>query len=187
MKTAAILLADGFEEVEAITPIDFLRRAGIDVTIIGVTGGDGTDGDVTGGHGIQVRTDVPVTRADELKLDAVIIPGGMPGAENIAASEEAKRLILRVFTEGGLVAAICAAPAVVLDPLGVLKDKQATCYPGFETRFKHARYSRERIVRDGTVISSCGPGCAADFSLAIIEYLIDKDTANEVRWRTLND
>jgi len=187
MKTAAILLADGFEEVEAITPIDFLRRAGIDVTIIGVTGGDDIGGEVTGGHGIQVGTDAPVTRTDELKLDAIIVPGGMPGAENIAASEEAKRLILRIFTEGGLVAAICAAPAVVLDPLGVLKDKQATCYPGFETRFKHARYSRERVVRDGTVISSCGPGCAAEFSLAIIQYLIDKDAANEVRWRTLND
>lgn len=182
MKKAAVLLADGFEEVEAITPIDFLRRAGIEVTVAGVTGME-----IRGGHGVIVSADIPVNQVSEGDLDVVIIPGGMPGAENVAASREARSLIEEVFAAGKLIAAICAAPAVVLDPLGILKGKKATCYPGFEERFRDAKYLNERVVRDGNVISSCGPGCAAEFSFGIIEYLLGTGTAEEVKRRTLND
>jgi len=182
MKKAALLLADGFEEVEAITPIDFLRRAGIEVSVVGVTGAE-----VRGGHGITVGADITVDQVASDELDAVIIPGGMPGAENVAASREAQNLILEVFAAGKLTAAICAAPAVVLDPLGILKGKKANCYPGFEKRFKDAVYLPDRVVQDGNVISSCGPGCAAEFSFAIIEYLLGKEPAEEVKRRTLND
>ncbi len=182
MQTAAVLLAEGFEEVEALTPVDFLRRVGIDVVVAGVTGME-----IRGGHGISVKADIPVDQVAARELDAVIIPGGMPGAENIAASREALGLIEAVFAAGKLTAAICAAPAVVLDPLGILKGKKATCYPGFEARFKDALYLSDRVVRDGNVISSCGPGCAAEFSFAIIEYLLGTGPAEEVKRRTLND
>jgi 4-methyl-5(b-hydroxyethyl)-thiazole monophosphate biosynthesis len=182
MKKAAVLLADGFEEVEAITPIDYLRRAGIEVTVAGVTGME-----IRGGHGIIVGADIPVDQVVSGDLDAVIIPGGMPGAENVAASRGARSLIEEVFASGKLTAAICAAPAVVLDPLGILKGRKATCYPGFEARFTDAAYLPDRIVKDGNVISSCGPGCAADFSFAIIEYLMGQWPADEVKKRTLND
>ena len=171
----------GFEEVEAVTPMDYLRRAGIEVILAGVSGEY-----ITGAHGITLKTDLDVAGTEDLELNAVVLPGGMPGAENIAASGDALRLILRVFHAGGLIAAICAAPAVVLDPLGVLKNKQATCYPGFEKRFMDAAYVQDRVVLDGNVITSCGPGCAADFSFAIIDYLAGGKQADEVRQRTLH-
>jgi len=181
MKKAFILLAEGFEEVEAITPIDFLRRAGIDVTIAGI------DGEIiTGSHGIRVKAD---SRVDELSpedFDAAVIPGGMPGAENVFASEPARALITGINDQGGLIAAICAAPAVVLDPLGILKNRKASCYPGFEKRFKDARYVDERVVLDGRILTSCGPGCAADFSFEIIRYLLDSGTAETIRQKTLH-
>ena len=114
MKRAVVLLADGFEEVEAITQIDFLRRAGIEVVVAGVTGRD-----VVGGHDVRVNTDITV---DEFSgsFDAMVIPGGATGAANIAADEDAMRLIRRAFDEGRLVAAICASPGVVLGANGLL-------------------------------------------------------------------
>ena len=183
MKKAVLLLADGFEEVEAVTPIDFLRRAGIELHVLGVGGRR-----LTGGHGIQIAADASVDEfGKEFRedADAVLIPGGMPGAANVAASADARNLIMRAHADGKLIAAICAAPAVVLYPLGILDGKAATCYPGFEKEWTKARFSEERVVRDGAVITSRGPGTAAEFAEAVIEYLLDSDAAADIHRRTL--
>jgi len=180
MKKAAVLFAQGFEEVEALTPVDFLRRAGVDVTVTGVG-----DLRIIGGHSVSIEMDATIEQLASRDFDAVVIPGGMPGAENIAASAAARTFIKGIYEKGGLVAAICAAPAVVLDPMGILKNRKATCYPGFESRFKDAGFTEERVVLDGTVLTSRGPGSAAEFSLAVIRYLVGDKAAEDLRKGTL--
>ena len=180
MKRVAVLFAEGFEEVEGLTQVDFLRRAGVEITMVGVTGEM-----VKGGHNITIKTDTTVDQIDPATFDGVVLPGGMPGAENLGSSVHAQDLIRSIFQSGGLVAAICAAPAVVLEPLGILKGKKATCFPGFEGRFKQASFSEERVVQDGTVITSRGPGTAAEFAVALIAYLVDSETAEKVKNKTL--
>lgn len=179
MKKAVVLLADGFEEVEAITPIDFLRRAEIDVTVAGVTGRD-----VVGAHDIRVNTDITV---DELigSFDAVVIPGGKRGAENIASNADAIALIRRQLDAGRLVAAICASPGVVLGGHDLIGDRAYTCYPGFEERVSGGRFSEERVVSDGNLITSRGPGTAAEFAFEVIRALGDPAAADRVHRLTL--
>jgi 4-methyl-5(b-hydroxyethyl)-thiazole monophosphate biosynthesis len=179
MKRVAVLLADGFEEVEGLTQVDFLRRAGIEVTVAGVTGSR-----VTGGHDIRIDTDTPVEQLNG-EFDGVVIPGGMPGAENVAASSAANDFIRRVFEQGGLVGAICAAPAVVLEPLGILKGRKATCFPGFEQRFKEAEFVTDRVVEQGNIITSRGPATAGEFAVALVRYLAGDEAADELWKRTL--
>jgi len=180
-----LLLAEGFEEVEAITPADFLRRAGVDLRLVGVT-----DRVVAGSHGIRVTADATLAElgaeADQ-GIEGVIVPGGMPGAANIAASEDALSLVRRLFTAGKLVAAICAAPAVVLTAAGVVKDRKVTCFPGFEERFEGtgARFVPERVVEDGNLITSRGAGTAAEFAVRLIERIVGRDEALEIHRRTL--
>jgi len=182
LKKIAVLLAEGFEEVEAVTPIDFLRRAEIDVVTAGISGKS-----LTGGHAIVINADVHIGDISESadEFDGVIIPGGMPGAQNIVDSKEASEFIKTMMESGKLVAAICAAPAVVLTPLGVIKGKKATCYPGFEEKFTNATFEPGRVVVDGNVITSRSPGTAAEFAVAIIRYLIGDDAADYVHKRTL--
>ena len=174
MKKVAVLLAEGFEEIEAVTPIDLLLRAGIQVITAGV--GKRT---VKGAHGIVVEADVLV---EELKddLDGVVIPGGMPGAENLAASPTVGKVVTRISREGGMVAAICASPGVVLGPLGILRGKNAVCYPGFEEKMTGALSSKDTTVADGPVITSKGPGTAFEFSLSIIRFLLGRETADNI-------
>lgn len=182
MKKALVLLADGFEEVEGITQIDFLRRAGIEVVTAGVTGTE-----VKGGHGIGVEADILLEKVNG-DFDAVVIPGGKGGADNIAASREAVALIKEYFGAGKLVAAICASPGVVLGPNGILEGKRATCYPGFEDRFPDsAEHVEDRVVVDGTLITSKGPGTAARFAVEIIRYLLDDETAQKIAETTLQN
>ncbi|PIU39866.1 MAG: DJ-1 family protein, partial [Candidatus Omnitrophica bacterium CG07_land_8_20_14_0_80_50_8] len=125
-KTALIVLADGFEEIEAVTPIDVLRRAGIEVIVAGVG-----KREVTGAHDITVETDLMLEQYQGIP-DAVVLPGGMPGAANLNQSEALKDLLQKMKRAGKIIAAICASPAVVLAPNGILEGKKATCYPGFE-------------------------------------------------------
>jgi protein deglycase len=180
MKTACVLLADGFEEVEALTPVDYLRRAGIEVTVLGVTGSS-----VTGAHGVVVVADATLpTKA--IIFDAVVVPGGMPGASNIAGSSAARELILRHFHEGRLVAAICAAPAVVLHTAcGILRGRRFTGYPGTESQAPDGLFTPGRVVRDGNLITSRGPGCAGEFALAIVGELAGAQTASRIAQATL--
>ncbi|MDR1932944.1 MAG: DJ-1/PfpI family protein [Spirochaetales bacterium] len=179
MKRIAVLLAEGFEEVEAVTPVDFLRRAGVEVIMAGVTGKT-----VTGAHGVALTADVLLKDAPA-NLDGLVIPGGMPGAANIAKSAAAVELVRALFAEEKLVAAICAAPGVVLGPGGFLKGKKFTCYPGYEKDVSGASFSEDRVVADGNLITSRGPGTAAEFALAIIAYLAGKDAAAKVHAATL--
>jgi len=179
MKRVVVLLADGFEEVEAVTPIDFLTRAGCDVTIAGVTGEM-----VTGAHGVTVKSDVTVSDCTR-DFDAVVVPGGMPGASNIAESADAVALIREVYESGAILGAICAAPAVVLAPTGILDGKEATCYPGFESGFKTTKFSENRVVIDGRIVTSRGPGTAAEFAVTLAGMLAGPKAADELRTSTL--
>jgi len=175
----ALLLAPGFEEVEAVTPADFLRRAGVEVRLVGIGGRD-----IEGSHGIRVQADLTIEELRE-EPEAVIVPGGMPGAANIAASPAAVALIRRLHEKKKLVAAICAAPAVVLAPAGVLAGKRATCFPGLEDQLAGARFTQNRVVVDGNVVTSRGPGTSAEFAVKLIELLVGRDKALEIHRRTL--
>jgi protein deglycase len=180
MKRVLILLANGFEEVEAVTPIDFLRRAELDVTVAGVGSLE-----ITGSRGLKVMCDSLVADLDAGTYDAIVLPGGMPGASNIAANADAGKIITTMMKESRLVGAICAAPAVVLEPLGLLKGKRATCYPGFETRFTDVLFSEDRVVVDGNLVTSRGPGTAAEFALMLVSKLAGEDKAAEIKKGTL--
>jgi len=184
-KNAVVLLAEGFEEVEAVTPIDYLRRAGITVTIAAV--GNAAAGgalSVKGARGITVNADVTLKNLLQqhkaASYDAVIIPGGMPGATNIAASKEAGALITEMATAGKLVCAICAAPAVVLAPLGILSGKKFTCYPGMEEKVQGGTWTDERVAIDGTIITSRSAGTAGVFAVAIIGQLVGKAEGDKI-------
>jgi len=179
-RRALVILADGFEEIEAVTPIDILRRAGIEVVVAGL---DKTA--VTGARGITVQADILLTEFTG-RPDAVILPGGMPGATNLAASSAVKALLAEAEDGGGIIAAICAAPAVVLAPMGLLKGKQATCYPGMEEDFPDgAGYTGQGVTIDGRIITASGVGTAMEFSLALVEALAGRDIADEVAAKAL--
>lgn len=182
MKTVGVFFANGFEEVEGITPVDFLRRAEVEVITLGIGGTE-----IEGGHGVVIKTDKSVEEGRSIQFDGVVIPGGMPGAENVASSEAVKSIITRCFEEGGIIGAICAAPAVVLAPLGVLDGKRATCYPGFEKTFhgKSIEFTEERVVKDGNVITSRGPGSAAEFAVALIREFQGEASAQSIHDKTL--
>ena len=180
----AILLADGFEEVEAVTPADFLRRAGLNVLLVGVSRERTADARVVGGHGIALAPDLAI---EELKdeLDAVVLPGGSRGAENLAESSRVLDLIRSMHARGRIVAAICAAPAVVLTRAGILAGRRVTCYPGFEQSFTGCTFSEERVVVDGHIVTSRSPGTAAEFSLKLVELLAGEEKARSISDATL--
>jgi 4-methyl-5(b-hydroxyethyl)-thiazole monophosphate biosynthesis len=186
-KKALFLLAEGFEEVEAVSPLDYLRRAGIEVLAAAVTG----EKTVRGAHGIGVEAECMLEDlAKEGRLeaglwDAVLMPGGSLGAANIAASKTAGAFIRDMAAGGRLVSAICASPAVVLAPLGLLAGKRFTCYPGAEASVSGARWSDERVVLDGNILTSRGPGTAAEWALKNIELLDGAAKAAEVAKATL--
>ena len=173
-KTALIVLADGFEEIEAVTPIDILRRAGVEVMIAGLE-----KKQVKGSRGVEVSADILLADYKDTP-DAVVLPGG-PGAEKLARSVAVRKLILRAQKADKLIAAICAAPALVLAESGVLEGKKATCYPGYEDRFgKGTVFVSDRVVTDGQVITSRGPGTAMEFSLAIVGQLVSDEKSDQV-------
>ena len=177
MAKVLVCLADGFEEIEAIVPIDLMRRAGIEVVIAGV--GDDT---ITGSRGVTVIPDGPIEGLKDASYDGILLPGGLPGATNLAASWEINELIISMINGGQLVAAICAAPAAVLGKAGILEGKQATCYPGAESFAPGVTFTQEEpVIVDGNLITGRGPGFAADFAFAVIEYLVGAETAREVR------
>lgn len=180
-KKAIVLLAGGFEEVEAVTPVDYLRRAGIEVYCVAVG-----ENPVTGSHGIVLQADAVLAEMMAEgpsplceSFDAVLLPGGMAGAGNLAASKEAGALI-SAMARKKLVAAICASPAVVLAPLALLQGRRFTCFPGMEERVSGAEWSEDRVVIDGNIITSRAAGTAAAWSAAIIEKLEGPQAAKEL-------
>jgi 4-methyl-5(b-hydroxyethyl)-thiazole monophosphate biosynthesis len=191
-KKALVLLAPGFEEVEAVTPLDYLRRAGVEVTSAAITDtadtAAGGGREVRGSHGISLRPDSDLgtlaAKAGGLPalcrtLDAVLLPGGLPGASNLAASGDTAALLRAMTGEGKTVAAICASPALVLAPLGLLKGKRFTCYPGMEEGLEGI-WSPEAVVIDGSLITSRGAGTAGLFAIAIIGRLLGEAAGKKV-------
>lgn len=175
-KTVLVILADGFEEIEAITPVDVLRRAGLRVTLAGLSGKT-----VTGAHGVKFQADIALDDYKDFP-DALVLPGGMPGAKNLGESEKVVEIIKKMNSQKRTVGAICAAPALVLAPVGILDGRKATCYPGFEKNFPSSvSFSNERVVTDGHIITSRGPGSALEFSLELVERLAGKEKAQALQ------
>ncbi len=170
-----VFLAQGFEEIEALTPVDLLRRAGIEVKTVAVA-----EQAVVGAHGIPVFADS--TRYDvtlNSDLAAVVLPGGMPGTKNLEASETVQQALAYANARGILIGAICAAPSI-LGHAGLLHGKQATCYPGFESELDGAILSPRPAVRDGNIITSRGAGTAVEFAAELIAALKNRETADKV-------
>jgi 4-methyl-5(b-hydroxyethyl)-thiazole monophosphate biosynthesis len=189
-KKAFVLMADGFEDVEAVTPIDYLRRAGIEVTTVSISENCRQD-DLTVTSrwgGIKLTADIAIKEfaAKEFAAqgcknwDAVIVPGGIPGATNLAASKETRILLKEMAAAGKLICAICASPVVVLAPLGLIAGKKFTCYPGLEEKTADGSWSDDRVVVDDNIITSRGAGTAGEFSIAIIEKLLGKDAGKKI-------
>ena len=177
-----LFLANGFEEIEALCPLDLLRRAGVDVTTVSVGGGEW----VQGSHGICVQADLPDAMYRDSKPEMVILPGGMPGAKNLDASATVDQALRAAVSSGGYIAAICAAP-MVLGHRGYLEGKNAICFPGFESELKGANISGSKVVRDGKVITAAGMGVALEFGLALVSALKGEQVAEELRRTVLAD
>jgi 4-methyl-5(b-hydroxyethyl)-thiazole monophosphate biosynthesis len=193
-KKAIVLLADGFEDVEAVTPIDYLRRAGIEVTAASIS----QNLIVTSRwDGLKIIADTALSELanQSIDWDAVILPGGMPGASSLAASKETTALLLEMSANGKLICAICAAPAIVLAPIGLLSGKRFTCYPGMEEKAAEANacwaeanttacrecvWTDDRVVTDGNVITSRAAGTAGEFAAEIIAKLLDEAAAKKI-------
>ncbi len=180
MSKVAVILADGMEEVEAVTPIDFLRRAGIDVVTVGLTGTK-----ITGSHNIPVLADVDL-KDFSFDVDGLVIPGGMPGSAHIAADSRVRELIVKFDREKKLVAAICAAPALVLGGAGVLEGRRYTCFPGMESQAgPGGEYTAGRLEVDGHIITGIGAGGAAEFAAGIIGYFLGQEAADKIMQTTV--
>lgn len=177
MHRSFVFLTEGFEEMEAIIPVDVLRRAGMDVKTVSITDRH----QVTGAHGVTVTADLTFKQADFDGAEWLIIPGGLPGAENLHAFGALNDL-LKVHAGKGKIAAICASPAMVLAPLGLLEDKEATGYPGTEDGLKAggAIVKDERVVALDNIITANGPASALRFALAIVANSLGAQTAQEV-------
>lgn len=170
-----VLLATGFEETEAVAPIDLLRRAGVTVQTVGVNGKI-----VYGSHGIGLEADITMEALDLTEARMVVIPGGLKGVASLRASEDAMSTLKKAWDMGLYVAAICAGPTVLAD-LQIPDGKQATCYPGCESGMGKAIMVPDApAVRDGKLITGTSAGCAVPFGLALVEALKGKDTADAI-------
>lgn len=174
-KKIGIFIANGCEEVEALTVVDILRRGGIDIETISIT----DVAQVTSSRRITFLTDTVKTAVTFSKLDGIILPGGMPGTLNLKEDETVQQVIREFAQEGKLVAAICAAPHV-LGEAGLLKGKRATCHPGFEEKLVGAEVEEKAVVTDGNIITSRGMGTAIPFGLEILRYLKGQDAVDKV-------
>ena len=170
-----MLLGTGFEETEAIAPLDLLRRAGVPTATVGVNGKV-----VYGGHGIGVEADIQLGDMDLTQLDMIILPGGLGGVQSVRASQAAMDALKFAWENQKFVAAICAGPTVLAD-LGITDGKNATCYPGCETGMGNANVqANAACVRDGMLITGTSAGCAIPFGLALIEALKGKEAADAI-------
>ncbi len=178
-----MFIAEGFEEIEALCPLDLMRRAGLEVVTVGV----GNSREITGAHQITVKTDI--TEADfpaDSKPEMIFLPGGMPGTLNLGASKTVKNAILSAYERNEYIAAICAAPSILGD-MGLLKGKKAVCYPGFEQRLAGAEIPNEKVVLDGKILTAKGMGAALDMGLKIVEIFCGADTAEKLRRSVIAD
>ena len=178
-----VFLADGFEEIEALTPVDLLRRAGVDVKTVGVTGKT-----VAGAHAITVTADVTADEAlaslERETPEMIVLPGGMPGADNLNASDAVDRFMQRCAEEDAFIGAICAAP-YVLGVRGLLRGRMATCFPGFEDRLEGAEYYDCDVIRDGNIITGRAMGAATEFALELVAAICGDDAAERMKGKIL--
>jgi 4-methyl-5(b-hydroxyethyl)-thiazole monophosphate biosynthesis len=180
MVTAGVLLANGFEEIEAVTVIDVLRRGGVECTVVGI----GTRAP-TGSHAITVTADVAIDDlAADASFDVIVLPGGMPGATNLRDDARVQALVRRQHDRGGSLAAICAGP-IALAPAGVLAGRRVTSYPGFLSQLGDVEYVDDAVVTDGGLVTSRGVGTAMAFALALLERLRGAEIAHDVGSRML--
>jgi protein deglycase len=175
MSKVYIFLADGYEEIEGLTVVDLLRRAGIEIVMVSITG----DIDVTGSHRITSKADALFENIDFSDAEMLVLPGGMPGTRNLDAHGGLNLLLKNFAAEGKKLAAICAAPSV-LGSKGLLIGKKATCYPGYEEALIGARVISNAVVEDGNIITSKGMGTTIDFSLAIIKNIVGEAEASKI-------
>lgn len=175
-KTVLVLLADGFEEIEAVVCIDILRRAGLKTITASLN-----KKSVRGSHNIEIQADLRLGDFPGLP-DVLVLPGGSVGSKNLASSQKAAYIIKKCNDDGKIIAAICAAPAVVLFPLGILDGKKATCFPAEKNKLRHtAVYVDKTVVVDGNIITGQGAGTALQFALKIVEILKGAKTANTIK------
>ena len=176
MKTSYIFLADGFEEVEALTSIDVLRRAGMPVTTVSINETTA----VEGAHGVTVMADSVFADNDYSDAEWLVLPGGMPGAVNLASHDALCAALESQVARGGKIAAICASPAVVLAPLGLLAGRRAVCYPGMEAIEGGMQWVDGPVAIDGPVVTGNGPAAAARFALAMVALSAGQQQADAV-------
>ncbi|TDX52347.1 DJ-1 family glyoxalase III [Orenia marismortui] len=170
-----IPLANGCEEIEVITNIDVLRRAGVEVETISLKGLE-----VKGAHNIIIKADKKIDELNIEEVGGIILPGGMPGAANLRDDKRIINIVQKLDQKDGLIAAICAAP-IVLEAAGVIRDRPATSYPGFGQEMESCTYLQDRVVVDDNLITGRGPGVALEFALKIVELLVNKEKAEEIK------
>lgn len=170
-----IFLAEGCEEVEALSPLDVLKRAKLDVMTACVTGDI-----ITSSHGVKIVADTTIDKISKEDIDAIILPGGMPGTLNLYQSERVKELVAYCMESNKPLCAICAAP-LILGRMGYLNGKNAICYPGFEDELKGAKICEDSICKDGNIITAKGVGVALEFGLKIVEELKGKAEALRIK------
>lgn len=168
-------LATGFEEVEALIPLDIMRRAGVEFKTVSVTGSL----TVESSHGVKIQGDMLIEDADFKDADLLMLPGGMPGATNLNAHEGVRKALVEQNIRGKKIGAICAAP-LVLGGLGMLEGKRATCYPGFEKYLEGAEYTHELCTVDGNITTGEGPAATLPYAYKLLEALTDKKTADSI-------
>lgn len=176
MKKIFIHFADGFEEIEALAPVDILRRAGCDVTIVSMM----RRKEVTSSRGVKIIADKLFEEMNYAEADMLVLPGGMPGSKNLDEHQGLKDKIVEAHKSGKWIAAICAAP-MVLGHLGLLKGKKATCYPGNEPDLLDATFTGASVEKDGNIITAKSAGVSVKFGLALAEVLVGKEKANEIK------
>ena len=178
MAKVYVFLADGFEDVEALIPIDVLRRGGVEVVTVSTT----EFPLVESAHGVNIEADIQFEQSDYQDADLLMLPGGMPGAANLFAHQGVCQAVCEQAAAGKKVSAICAAPAVVLAQLGLLEGKKATCYPGFEQTLKDsgATYTADLVTVDGQITTAEGPAAAFPFAYELLRQLTDEKTSDQI-------
>lgn len=180
-KNALVVLADGYEDIEATAPIDILRRAGVQVTVAGLE-----KKTILSSHRMTVVCDAEFSKVMDREWDVLVLPGGGKGSQNLSESEDVVCTAVRLFGEGKLVCAICAAPAVVLGKSGILEGKKVTCYPGMEKTCPDIVFhTEERVITDGNLITAKGAGTALEFAFAIVEYLYGNGFASTLKEKVI--
>jgi 4-methyl-5(b-hydroxyethyl)-thiazole monophosphate biosynthesis len=176
MKKVYMFMADGFEDVEALIPVDVLRRGGVDVQTVSIMGSFW----VESAHGVTLQADMMFDEVDFKDADLLMLPGGMPGASNLYAHRGVREAVKDQAAKGKMIAAICAAPAVVLGQLGLLKGKKATCYPGMQEGLDGATYTADLVTVDGNITTGEGPAAAFPYAYSLLSQLTDQATADQV-------